>query len=112
MTRPMLNRPLVLEERVRSADGAGGYIETWQALGTLWGELKAGAGRERGEGYAALSKAAYRITIRAAPPGAPSRPKAGQRFRDGARLFDILAVLDAGYDGRFLTCMASEEVVA
>ena len=111
MTLPMLNRPLVLEERARAADGAGGFVESWIPLGTLWAELKAGTGRETGEGLATLSLANYRITVRAASPGAPSRPKPDQRFRDGARIFRILAVLEKGKDGRFLQCNAVEELV-
>ncbi|MEM9436328.1 MAG: head-tail adaptor protein [Pseudomonadota bacterium] len=112
MKMPMLNRPLVLEERVRTPDGAGGYTELWTPLGTLWAELKAGTGRETSEGFATLSRAPYRITVRAAPHEAPSRPKPDQRFVDGARIFTILAVVEAGTDGRFLTCNAVEEVVS
>ncbi|MEL6915567.1 MAG: head-tail adaptor protein [Pseudomonadota bacterium] len=111
MKLPMLNRPLVLEERLRTADGAGGYTEAWMPLGTLWAELKAGSGRETGENFSTRSRAPYRITVRAAPEGAPSRPKPDQRFVDGARVFSILAVMEAGTDGRFLTCNAREEVV-
>lgn len=108
---PMLNRPLVLEERVRTPDGAGGYTESWVPLGTLWAELKAGTGRETGENFSTRSRAPYRITVRAAPEGAPSRPKPDQRFVDGTRIFGIRAVVEAGIDGRFLTCNALEEVV-
>ena len=111
MSLPRLNRPLVLEERLRTPDGAGGFTEIWSPLGTLWAELKAGTGRETGEDQATLSRAPYRITVRAAPHGAPSRPKADQRFTLGERIFTILAVVEAGTDGRFLTCNAVEEVV-
>ena len=111
MKTPMLNRPLILEERIRTPDGAGGFAETWTPLGTLWAELKAGAGRETGEDLVTVSRAPYRITVRAAPHGAPSRPKPDQQFRDGARIFTILAVVEAGTDGRFLTCNAVEEIV-
>ena len=111
MKTPMLNRPLILEERVRTPDGAGGFVETWTPLGTLWAELKAGTGRETGEDLVTVSRAPYRITVRAAPHGAPSRPKPDQQFRDGARISTILAVVEAGTDGRFLTCNAVEEIV-
>ena len=42
-----LNRPMVLEEPGTLPDGAGGYTTAWTALGTLWTELRAGAGSER-----------------------------------------------------------------
>jgi len=108
---PDLNTPLVLEERSRSPDGAGGYAESWIPRGTLWAELKAGSGKETGANLATLSLAPYRITVRAMPYGAPSRPKPDQRFRSGTRIFTILAVTEAGTDGRFLSCNATEELV-
>ena len=110
MNTPQLNRSLVLDAPMKVADGAGGYTRDWEPLGVLWAELKAGAGRERVETAATLSRVPYRITVRAAPYGAPSRPAAGQRFRDGARIFQILAVAERGVNAAFLTCHAQEEV--
>lgn len=112
MKRPVLNRKLVLEEPVRLADGAGGFTTSWQALGQIWAEVKPGTGRERAAGFATVSSIAFRITVRAAPDGAPSRPKPDQRFRDGSRIFRILAVTEADAGAHFLTCFAQEEVSA
>ncbi|SMX42059.1 head-tail adaptor protein [Actibacterium lipolyticum] len=109
---PNLTRRLVLEEPVRTSDGAGGFVESWAVLGTLWAAVKPGTGRERAGEFATLSRVPYRITVRGAPVGAPSRPKAEQRFRDGARVFRILAVTEADAQGRHLTCFAEEEVTA
>ena len=58
----------------------------------------------------ALSAVPYRVTVRGAPVGSPSRPKAGQRFREGTRLFLIQAVTERDQFGRYLTCFAREEV--
>lgn len=112
MRLPHLNRQLVLEAAQQVEDGAGGFYETWSALGTLWAEVKARTGRERERETAATARVEYRITVRAAPQGAVSRPKPGQRFRDGPRYFRILAVADRSTDGRFLTCFATEEVAS
>ncbi|MGR3513310.1 MAG: head-tail adaptor protein [Paracoccaceae bacterium] len=106
-----LNRKLVLEAPVRTEDGAGGYSGSWAALGTHWAAVEPASGRlERGEELA-RSRVAYRVTIRAVPPQSASRPKAGQRFREGARLFEIRAVRDAT-DLRFLECAVDEEVAS
>lgn len=110
MTPPQLNRSLVLEGPVKIADGAGGYSRAWEALGVLWAELKAGAGREKAQTATTVSRVPYRITVRAAPYGAPSRPVAGQRLRDGTRIFNIHAVAEQGASGAYLTCHAEEEV--
>lgn len=105
-----LNRRLLLEEPQRAPDGAGGFTETWVALGTLWANIRAGSGREASGEAVSLSKTTFRITVRAVPFGAPSRPKAGQRFRDGARVFEIASVAEREPGERFLTCYCTEEV--
>jgi SPP1 family predicted phage head-tail adaptor len=108
----MLNRSLVLEAPTKIADGAGGYTRDWEPLGVLWAELKAGTGREVGSASATLSRVPYKITVRAAPYGAASRPNPGQRFRDGTRVFQINAVSEKGVHTQFLTCHADEEIAA
>lgn len=110
MARVVLNRRLVLEAPQRVADGAGGFAETWAEIGTLWAEMRARGGREMSDPAVPVSATGWRITVRAAPHGAPSRPRPEQRFRDGARLYVIEAVSERDPAGRFLTCHATEEV--
>ncbi|MGK7652584.1 head-tail adaptor protein [Roseovarius sp. B08] len=105
-----LNRQLLLQEAERAPDGAGGFSEAWVTLGNLWANIRAGSGREASGEAASVSKTSFRITVRAAPFGAPSRPKPGQRFRDGARVFAIEAVAERDPGARFLTCYCTEEV--
>lgn len=112
MTAPQLSRPLLLERESRVADGAGGYVRLWQTVGTIWAELAPGSGRDVPGEEVTLASVPYRITIRGAPFGSPQRPIAGQRFRDGSRVFAILAITEADPEARFLTCFAREEVVA
>ncbi len=107
-----LSRALVLEDVTRQPDNAGGYTESWAVLGTLFGDVRAGSGRERGLDAVTLSYVPYRIVVRAAPEGAASRPKAGQRFRDGARIYRIVAVADRYPDGLYLECFTKEEVLS
>ena len=109
---PVLNRKLVLEAPKRLADGAGGYTTQWAELGQLWAEVKAGSGRETADGLLTVSSVPYKITVRAAPPDAQSRPRAEQRFREGPRTYLILAVAERDVQGRYLTCFAREEVSA
>lgn len=104
---PKLTRKLVLEDPQRAPDGAGGYTETWVALGTLWAEVKSLSGRLNSD---SLSLQKYRITLRASPDGFASRPRPDQRLRDGNRLYRIDAVAENGPDGRYLTCFTVEEV--
>jgi head-tail adaptor len=108
-----LIRKLVLEEPQKVSDGAGGFTEVWIALGVLWADVRAGTGREReAAGLSTVSTVPYRITVRAAPHGAPSRPRPDQRFRDGERLFRIMAVTERDAGGMYLECFVREEVSA
>jgi head-tail adaptor len=107
---PRLSRRLALQEVVRQPDNAGGYTETWVTLGFVWGELRAGSGRERTMTATSVSSVPYRIVLRALPVGAGARPKPGHRLAEGGRLFDIKAVAEYGQGGFYLVCFATEEV--
>ncbi|MCV6598447.1 MAG: head-tail adaptor protein [Mangrovicoccus sp.] len=106
-----LNRKLVLEAPQRVPDGAGGFEQSWVALGTIWGELRAGSGNERNLGATSVSQISHQIVVRAAPFGTPSRPSAAQRFREGSRVFRILAVRETDPSGRYLSCASIEEQI-
>lgn len=106
-----LSRKLELEAISRTSDGAGGFSGAWVSLGTHWGAVDPITGRsERGEGRV-RSRVGYRITVRAVPPASSARPKPGQRFREGSRIYDIRAVLQSG-DARFLSCIVDEETAS
>jgi len=107
-----LSRRLVLEGPERVADGAGGYATQWVALGDLWADVTMRTGREKSGTTDALSLMNFKIVVRGAPYGSSMRPKPDQRFREGERLFRILAVAESDPEGRYLTCFVDEEVVA
>ena len=110
MKTPRLNRRLILEAPQRVPDGSGGYAVNWLALGTHWAEISARGGNETIRSGEPVSEVAYRIVLRGAPVGSPARPLPEQRFRDGARTFNIRAVVEQDTDGRYLTCFATEEM--
>ncbi|MEM9228848.1 MAG: head-tail adaptor protein [Pseudomonadota bacterium] len=108
MNGPVLSRKLVLEDRIAVADGMGGQSILWTALGTLWGEMTPGTGRSELVSGREVPRQPWRIVVRAAPVGAPSRPRAEQRLREGTRVFNILSVAERNDDARFLTLYAEE----
>jgi head-tail adaptor len=112
MKAPHLTRALVLEAPVRLPDGAGGFTSGWAVLGTLWAEVSPGSGTEAAAVGTALSRVLHRVTVRGAPVGSGSRPRAEQRFREGSRVFKILSVTERDPAGRFLICQTEEEVAA
>lgn len=111
MSLPRLTRRMILEAPLRMPDGAGGHATTWSPLGTLFADVKAGTGRQVTDLTAALSRMTCRVIVRAAPMGAPSRPQAGQRLRDGTRIYRIDAVAPYDRGGLYLACFAIEETV-
>lgn len=111
MSRPNLSRRLVLEEAARTPDGAGGASTTWTTRGTLWADVTPQAPREVLTVAGPTQRLPVRILVRGAPLGAPSRPRAGQRLREGARLYLIDSVTEADALGGILLCLAHEEAV-
>jgi len=107
-----LNTLLTLEAPARLPDGAGGFEETWTALGTLWAKVTARSGREAAGSAMPISRVSIKIIVRAAPVGSDARPTANQRFRTETRLFVIQAVAEDDADARYLVCTAIEETVA
>ena len=110
--QPQLTRTLVLEKPTRVSDGSGGFTNGWVVLGTLWADMRAGSGREIAGQVVAVARVPYVIVVRSALVGSPQRPLVDQRFRDGARIFRILAVAEHDPAGRYLVCLTDEEIVA
>ncbi len=103
-----LTRKLVLEERSNVPDGKGGFGVSWIPLGEVWADVDARSGREAFLASRDISKVRLRIIVRAAPVGSPSRPKPDQRFREGTRVFSILAVSEFDPMSRYLECWTEE----
>lgn len=110
MSGVRLNRRLVLERESAMPDGAGGRNAAWAALGTIWGEMTPRSGREANIDAGTVARAGYRVKLRAQPQGHEGRPRPGDRFRSGTRVFDILSVQEEGLTARHLICNVEEEV--
>lgn len=111
MSGPQLNFKMVLEEPLRVPDGAGGYTQTWNTVGTLWGAVVARGAADGDVAAGPISRLRYRVTLRGAAADDPARPRVGQRLRLGGRVLTVDGVVDAAPDARFLTVWASEEVL-
>ncbi len=109
MTVNKLNRKLILEAPQSLPDGAGGYRQIWQQLGTIWADVSPLSGQEVQEGTAPRNQVKHRIVVRAAPPGSDRRPEVRQRFREGDRVYRIQSVTVHDRKSRYLRCMVEEE---
>jgi len=95
-----LNRRLVLEEPVETADGTGGVTRSHQAVATLWAKVETVSARAAIVADSAGANVTHRITLR-------TRPDVTTRHRltEGARVYRIVSVRDDD-TRRFLTVTA------
>jgi len=98
-----LTRRVVLEEMSRIADGAGGAIETWTTVATVFASVLALGGGEGSAFDRVTGRATHEIVIR---HRADVRP--AMRFRLGTRIFEILSALDADGRRRHVRCLVEE----
>lgn len=103
MTDPgALNRRLVLEAPVETADGSGGVTRSFAAVATAWASVVPVAAREGVDAAALGADVTHRIGIRF-----NADITLRHRFRDGARIFRIVAMRARGRR-RFLDIDAQE----
>jgi SPP1 family predicted phage head-tail adaptor len=102
MTDPgKLNRRLTLEAPDESDDGSGGVTRGYVAVATLWASVEPIAARAEVAAAALGAAVTHRIRIRYS-----ADITLRHRFRDGARIFRIVAMRDR--DRRFLDIDAEE----
>jgi len=107
MTAPLsnigaLNRRLMLEAPVETADGAGGVTRDYATEVMLWAQVTPGPARADIAADSLGATLRYRIVIRARGGITP-----WHRLRDGARIYRIVAVRDSA-GRRFLEIDAEE----
>jgi len=81
---------LTLEQLVRAPDGGGGASVTWQPVADLWAHVRPISGDERLAHDQVVGRLTHQVWIRHRTGVVPA-----MRFRDGARIYEIVAVLDS-----------------
>ena len=81
---------LTLESPSRAPDGGGGAIVTWQTVGDVWASVRPISGDERLRADQVAGRITHAVVIRHRTDVTPA-----MRFRSGARVLEIVAVLDA-----------------
>lgn len=98
-----LRRRVVLESPVRIEDAGGGADLVWQQVAVLWAALESRAAGERLDAGRVTSAITHEITFRYRPGVLPE-----MRFRQGERLFHILAVFEPDDRRRRLRALCEE----
>jgi len=98
-----LRHRLVLEEAQRVGDGGGGFAETWVTVATVWGALRPSSGGESVESGRLAGRVSHTVSLRYRAGVTPA-----MRFRQGTRVFHILAAIDEDERKRWLRCLCEE----
>lgn len=98
-----LRRRMLLEAPVETPDGAGGVLRGYTLVAAVWAGIEWLSGDERWRAGRPEQAASHRITLRWR-----AGVDAGQRLRDGDRIFDIRTVADPDGGRRRLICLVEE----
>jgi SPP1 family predicted phage head-tail adaptor len=97
-----LHERLVLEQPVRAADGGGGASVAWEAVVELWACVRPISGEERLAQDQLAGRLTHEVWMRWRAGVVPA-----MRFRQGARIYAIVAVLEMGRRAH-LKCLCEE----
>jgi len=99
----LLRYRVEIQAPVRMPDGAGGATETWSPIATVWASIRPTGASEVLVADARRGRVSHDIWIRYRADVVP-----GMRLASGARIFEILGVIDVGERHRRLRCLCQE----
>jgi len=100
-----LRERFTLEQPARAADGGGGASITWETVTELWAHVRPLTGDERLAHDQLAGRLTHQVWIRYRPGIVPA-----MRFRQGARIYEIVAVLEAKRRA-YLECLCEERTL-
>ena len=103
LTPSGLRQRLTLEALERTSDEGGGFSEDCVAVATVFASLRPSGGGERVEAGRLAGTVTHEVVLRYRPGVVPA-----MRFREGTRVFHILAVIDVEERRRWLKCLCEE----
>lgn len=95
---------LLLEAATLTPDGAGGYVESWTEVASIFARIEPVSAVSRFGADQTLETVTHRITLRHR-----QNIESGMRFRLRARIFAIVTIHDPDETRRYLVCQAREE---
>ena len=98
-----LNQRASIEAKTLTADGGGGYSESWDVVATVWVSITPNSGGDVFGPDQAESRVRHKIMLRRTTVVA-----AGQRVVVGSRTFRIHAVLDEGPNATLMNLLCEE----
>ena len=109
-----LRHRVTFEKQVRTADGAGGWTETWATDRTCWAKVAPLSGRERVSAMQLEHPVSHRITVRynSTVAGYHRDGEARRRIVFKSRNMHIVAIVNLEEANQWLEISAMEGVAA
>jgi SPP1 family predicted phage head-tail adaptor len=109
-TSSRLRHRLTLQQEVKTADGAGGCMRSWQDVADLWAEIsplkyRAGIGSERLVAGQIQSEISHEVTLRYRAGISTS-----MRLLFGNRAFNIRSIRNLNEDNEMLELLVDEGI--
>ena len=101
----LLNRRLVLEAPVETADGAGGVARSFNEIATLWVSVTPISAARQIEAERLGARVTHRLHLRFS-----NHITTRHRFRDDSRIYRIVSIRDRDGRKRFLEIEVEERV--
>ena len=101
-----LNRRLDIQKPQRVSDGMGGSNVSWSLLDTVWASLKPRHSVEKFDAEKVTAKTTHTIIIRYRNDLLPD-----MRFVLGARVFEIVSIINVKEQNTWLECVCVEKVL-
>ena len=101
----ILRHRATIQQLVNIDDGAGGSIETWENVATVWAAIEPLRGNERYTAQQVQSTLTHKVTIRYREGIKPQ-----MRLTYEGRIFDIESVIDIEERHRWLELLCSEVI--
>lgn len=98
-----LRHRLVLEQLAETSDGGGGFTQSWTEVAELWAAIRPISGSEQVESGRMAGTITHELVLRYRTGVVPA-----MRFRNGARVFQVLAVINVDERGVWLKCLCEE----
>lgn len=98
-----LSTRLTLEAASRTDDGGGGASMVWETVAEVWAAVRATGGGEATALDRVAGSVRHEVVIRYRDDVKPE-----MRFREGTRIYGIVAVFDPDRHRRWLRCLVEE----
>ena len=95
---------VIIQERQRTSDGAGGYTEAWVTFKNAWCSIQPATGYEKYQAQQMQTPISHKIKMRY-----QSGITTKHRILFGTRIFDLKEVLNENEEGAFLRIKAIEQ---